>query len=85
MPGDFCYVHSPFEDNLNYSVRQEYCFDYLRHHSKAMCKRTQQLPTVLGPAVHSGKDTPHKTFQHCCVRFGNHGTNEMLGVVGSKI
>ena len=57
---------SPFEDNLNYSVRQEYCFDYLRHHSKAMCKRTQQLPTVLGPAVHSGKDTPHKTFQHCC-------------------
>ena len=67
MPGDFCYVHSsPFEDNLNYSVRQEYCFDYLRHHSKAICKRTQQLPTVLGPAVHSGKDTPHKTFQHCC-------------------
>ena len=67
MPGDFCYVHSsPFEDNLNYSVRQEYCFDYLRHHSNAMCKRTQQLPTVLGPAVHSGKDTPHKTFQHCC-------------------
>ena len=49
-----------------YSVRQEYCFDYLRHHSRAICKRTQQLPTVLGPAVHSGKDTPHKTFQHCC-------------------
>ena len=53
---------SPFEDNLNYSVHQEYCFDYLRHLSKAMCKWTQQLPTVLELAVHSGKDTTHKTL-----------------------
>ena len=25
-------------------------------------KRMQQLPTMLGPAVHSGKDTTHKTL-----------------------
>ena len=25
-----------------------------------MCKRMQQLQTMLGPAVHRGKDTTHK-------------------------
>ena len=25
-----------------------------------VCKRMQQLPTMLGPAVHRGKDTTHK-------------------------
>ena len=25
-----------------------------------VCKRMQQLPTILGPAVHSGKDTSQK-------------------------
>ena len=29
---------------------------------KAACKRTQQLPTMLGPAVHRGKDTTHKSL-----------------------
>ena len=27
-----------------------------------VCKRMQQLPTMLGPAVHRGKDTTHKSF-----------------------
>ena len=27
-----------------------------------VCKRMQQLPTMLGPAVHRGKDTTHKPF-----------------------
>ena len=27
-----------------------------------VCKRMQQLPTLLGPAVNCGKDTTHKTF-----------------------
>ena len=27
-----------------------------------VCKRMQQLPTMLGPAVHRGKDTTHKTL-----------------------
>ena len=27
-----------------------------------MCKRMQQLPTMLGPAVHRGKDTTHKSL-----------------------
>ena len=30
---------------------------------KAECKRTQQLPTMLGPAVQRGKDTTHKSLQ----------------------
>ena len=28
-----------------------------------VCKRMQQLPTILGPAVHRGKDTTHKTLE----------------------
>ena len=31
-----------------------------------VCKRMQQLPTMLGPAVHRGKDTTHKTLQTMC-------------------
>ena len=27
-----------------------------------VCKRMQQLPTMLGPAVHCGKDTTHKSL-----------------------
>ena len=27
-----------------------------------VCKRMQQLPTILGPAVYRGKDTTHETF-----------------------
>ena len=26
------------------------------------CKRMQQLPTMLGPALHRGKDTTHKSL-----------------------
>ena len=31
-----------------------------------LCKRMQQLPTMLGPAVHHGKDTAHKTLETMC-------------------
>ena len=27
-----------------------------------LCKGMQQLPTMLGPAVHRGKDTTHKSL-----------------------
>ena len=27
-----------------------------------VCKRMQQLPTMLGPTVHRGKDTTHKSL-----------------------
>ena len=68
-----------------------------------VCKRMQQLPTMLGPTVHRGKDTTHKSLQtmrnervrpqQCwkscangsnivALRFSDHGTKEMLGVVG---
>ena len=68
-----------------------------------VCKRMQQLPTMLVPAVHRGKVTTHKSLQtvrnerarprtcwKSCAnrsnivapRFGDHGTKEMLGVVG---
>jgi len=30
--------------------------------SAVMCKRMQQLPTMLGPVVHRGKDTTHKSL-----------------------
>ena len=70
------------------------------------CKWVQQLPTILGPAVHRGKDTNRKTLVTICIarawpqqcrescangpnivapRFGDHGTNEMLGVVTSVV
>ena len=71
-----------------------------------VCKRMQQLPTMLGPAVHHGKDTTQKTLEITCnarawpqqcwkscaigsnivaLRFGDHGTTEMLGVVGLEV
>ena len=31
-----------------------------------VCTRMQQLPTMLGPAVHCGKDTTHKTLKTMC-------------------
>ena len=36
-----------------------------------VCKRMQQLPTILGPAVHRGKDTTHKTLETMCLRGPN--------------
>ena len=69
-------------------------------------KQMQQLPTMLGPALHRGKDTTHETLETMCnarawpqqcwksckngsnivgLRFGDHGTKEMLGVVGSNV
>ena len=71
-----------------------------------VCKRMQQVPTILVPAVHRGKDTTPKTLEtmcHACawpqqcwkscangsnivaLRFSDHGTKEMLGVMGSNI
>ena len=71
-----------------------------------VCKRMQQLPTMLGTVVHRGKDTTHKRLLTMCnalawpqqcwrscanvsnivaLRFGDHGTKEMLGVVNSKV
>ena len=32
-----------------------------------LCKRMQQLLTMLGPAVHHGKDTTHKTLETICI------------------
>ena len=34
-----------------------------------VCKRMQQLPTILGPAVHRGKDTTHKTLETVSCAF----------------
>ena len=64
-----------------------------------------QLTTMLGPAVHHGKDKTQKTLEITCnarawpqcwkssaigsnivaLRFGDHGTTEMLGVVGLEV
>ena len=71
-----------------------------------MCKQMQQLPAMVGPAVHRGKGITHKTLETMCnasawlqqcwkscangfkivaLRFGDHETKEMLGVVSSKV
>ena len=69
-------------------------------------KRMQQLPTMLGPALHRGKFhisfisfktmlNAHSWPEQCwksyangsnivVLRFGDQGTKEILGVVGSK-
>ena len=31
-----------------------------------VCKRLQQLSTMLGPAVHPGKDATHKSLETIC-------------------
>ena len=31
-----------------------------------VCKRMQQLPAVLAPEVHRGKDTTHKALETVC-------------------
>ena len=33
------------------------------HWQLVVCIRMQQLPTILGPAVHRGKGTTHKTLE----------------------
>ena len=33
------------------------------YESAVVCKQMQQLPTMLGPAVHCGKDTTHKSLK----------------------
>ena len=74
--------------------------------ASVVCKRMQHLPTSLGPAVHRGKDTTHKSLwsmrneralpQQCwksyangsnivALRFGDHRTKEMLGVIGWNV
>ena len=72
-----------------------------------LCKQIQQLPTMLGTAVHHRKDTSPKTLKIMCnarawpqqcwrscaikgsnivaLRLGDHGTKEMLRVVGSEV
>ena len=45
---------------------QRYCPTMLRVVASVLavvCKQMQQLPTILGPAVHRGKDTTHKTLE----------------------
>ena len=74
-----------------------------------VCKRMQQRPTMLGPAVLRGKDTtqedfadskktmfnarswPRECWKSCAngsnivaLRFCDHGTKEMLGVLAEK-
>ena len=53
-----------------------------------VCKRMQQLPTSLGPAVHRGKNTTHKSttleelckrIQHCCATRRRSRNNRNVG------
>ena len=76
------------------TMSAQHCWELLRS-----CIPLQQLPTMLRPAVHHGMDTTHKTLetmynarawpQQCwkssALRVGDHGTEEMLGFVSSKV
>ena len=69
--------------------------------ARVVCKRMQQLPPMLGPAVHHGKGTTHKNLETMCLRGPNNvgragqtdpkllryasAITEMLEVVGSKV
>ena len=47
----------------------QHCWDWLAVVTSVLAvlyKRIQQLPTMLGPAVHRGKDTSPKTLEIMC-------------------
>ena len=46
--------------------RGQQCLEFLTSVLPVECTRMQQLPTMLGPAVHRGKDTTHKTLKTMC-------------------
>ena len=66
-----------------------------------VCERMQQLPTMLGPEVYVERiqvtrlwrptsktlEELFKRIQHWCatLRFDDHGTKKMLGVVRSNV
>ena len=46
--------------------RGQQCLEFLTSVLPVDCTRMQQLPTMLGPAVHRGKDTTHKALKTVC-------------------
>ena len=44
-----------------------------------VCKRMQQLPIMLGPVVHCGKDTTHKTFETFVLLDGSNIVAQRFG------
>ena len=55
------HVQRPFEHPVAcYCMLRQQWWELLRA-SAVACKRMQQLPTMLGPAVHRGKDTTFKS------------------------
>ena len=46
--------------------RGQQCLEFLTSVLAVECTRMQQLPTMLGPAVHRGKDTTQKTLKTMC-------------------
>ena len=56
------HVQRPFEHPVAcYCMLRQQWWELLRA-SAVACKRMQQLPTMLGPVVHRGKDTTHKSL-----------------------
>ena len=65
-----------------------------------MCKQMQQLPTILGPAVHrvktletmcNARERPQQCWKSCvngsnivALRFGDHGTKECWELLTQK-
>ena len=46
--------------------RSQQCLEFLTSVLPVDCTRMQQLPTMLVPALHRGKDTIHKTLKTMC-------------------
>ena len=49
-----------------YKRTGQQCLEFLTSVLPVECTRMQQLPTMLVPAVHRGKDTTHKTLKTMC-------------------
>ena len=49
-----------------YKRTGQQCLEFLTSVLPVECTQMQQLPTMLVPAVHRGKDTAHKTLKTMC-------------------
>ena len=62
----FLWLWRYYQLKLCSNGRGQQCLEFLTSVLAVECTRMQQLPTMLGPAVHRGKDTTHKTLKTMC-------------------
>ena len=62
----FLWLCRYYQLKLYTNGRGQQCLEFLTSVLPVECTRIQQLPTMLVPAVHCGKDTTHKTLKSMC-------------------